>query len=417
MAAKSKSGAKKSTAKKSVAKKATATKKKAEAAAKPASSSKKVATKKKATKKKSSPLGSFGRSAKATSKLSGMSGIGLDFIGRFPVRQKNSEKKNDQKKQNVGPVFPQGEYQIACRKDSLSEALLHEFVAVFKSKHTKDKLHKKEIPPSNKEPFISLEESPSYLHRHVYTRAAFDSLKDKEFDMLVINMKQVPLQLPKELTIAACLPREDPRDAMVTTGTYGAIQELPTNARIGANSRRRLMQIKALRPDIEIIEVRGDADERIRQLKAKDLSAVMLAWATLRRLNISPRYYVALQPEQMLSAGCQGIAGIICRSSDKELIEKLNYVDDSEASWASRCERAFLQKFGEFGDIPVGANAHRKGTQDPWILDAVIGDAESGEVLQHREIGTSRCKPESLADKAYVGVLAKGARKFLPFNF
>ena len=168
---------------------------------------------------------------------------------------------------------------------------------------------------------------------------------------------------------------------------------------------------------IEIEEVRGDANQRLKALKDRDLSAVLMAWATLRRLNLSPRHYVALQPEQMLPAACQGIAGIICRSSDKDLIAKLNYVDESEASWASRCERAFIQKFGEFGDVPVGANAHRKGTQDPWILDAVIGTDANGEILRHREIGTSRCKPESLADKAYVGVLSKGARKFLPFSF
>jgi porphobilinogen deaminase len=119
----------------------------------------------------------------------------------------------------------------------------------------------------------------------------------------------------------------------------------------------------------------------------------------------------------MLPAACQGNVAVLCRATDTDLIAKLNYIDDSEASWSSRCERAFLLKFGEFGDVPIGANAHRKGTQDPWILDAVIGDPASGEVLRHREIGTSRCKPESLADKAYVGILAKGARKFLPFQF
>jgi hypothetical protein len=74
-----------------------------------------------------------------------------------------------------------------------------------------------------------------------------------------------------------------------------------------------------------------------------------------------------------------------------------------------------LQKLGGYRDVPVGVYAHRKGTQDPWILDAVIGDPRSGETLKHREIGTSRCKPESLADKAFMGILAKGARKFLPF--
>src|SRR5690606_6126636 len=130
----------------------------------------------------------------------------------------------------------------------------------------------------------------------------------------------------------------------------------------------------------------------------------------------SPRFYVALQHEQMVPAACQGAIGVVCRASDADLLAKLRYIEDSEASWSSRCERAFLAKLGSSRDLPIGVFADRKGTQDPWILDAIIGDPQTGEVLRHREIGTSRCKPESLADKAFVGILSKGARKFLPLN-
>ncbi len=167
--------------------------------------------------------------------------------------------------------------------------------------------------------------------------------------------------------------------------------------------------------DIESVPIRGDISERLKKLEIENLDAVLVSRAGLKRLNISPRYYVALQPDLMLPSACQGIAGIVCSSEDPNLVAKLHYIDDSEASWASRCERAFLQKLNGFGDKPVGAHAHRKGTQDPWILDTVIGDARTGELLRHREIGTSRCKPESLADKAFTGILSKGARKFLPF--
>ncbi len=338
----------------------------------------------------------------------------LDFIGSFPLRRANDEKKNDQKKTSIGPVFPVGTYKIATRDNDLSLAMLDAFEKTYFTKHVKDTLKRHFI---DKATHGSLDNFSSQQHRYLYTKEAFESLRKGDIDVLVLNMKEVPLELSSDLVNAASLRREDPRDAMITKGTYGAIQELPTNARIGANSRRRIMQIRALRPDLQIESVRGSVNDRLKVLDETELAAVLVSWASLRRQNISPRHYVALQPEHMLPAACQGNVAVLCRATDTDLIAKLNYIDDSEASWSSRCERAFLLKFGEFGDVPIGANAHRKGTQDPWILDAVIGDPASGEVLRHREIGTSRCKPESLADKAYVGILAKGARKFLPFQF
>ena len=260
-------------------------------------------------------------------------------------------------------------------------------------------------------------ESPTEEYRQQLTHDTFQALRTKKVDILLHSMKELPFELPEGIVLAGALRREDPRDAMVTKSTYGALQELPQNATVGANSRRRVMQIKDLRPDIQIIKTEPDLHGRLKQLEENpELDAVLVSWAALKRLNISPRYYVALQPEQMLPAPCQGIVGILAREEDTDLIAKINYIEDSEASWASRCERAFLSKFGATADSPIGANAHRKGTQDPWILDTAIGDIQSGEVLRHREIGTSRCKPESLADKAYNGIMAKGARKFVPFN-
>jgi hydroxymethylbilane synthase len=176
------------------------------------------------------------------------------------------------------------------------------------------------------------------------------------------------------------------------------------------------MQIKAVRSDLQIIAVSGDVQSRLEQLDRLELDAVLVPWASLRRLSISPRYYVSLQPDQMTPAASQGTIGVICRADSTDLIAKLRYIEDSEASWSARCERAFMAKMGATRDSPVGVYAHRKGTQDPWILDAVIGDSVKGELLRHREIGTSRCKPESLADKAFVGIISKGARKFLPFS-
>lgn len=340
----------------------------------------------------------------------------LDFIGSFPIKKNSNEKKNDQKKQPTGPVFKKGEYKIASRNTILANAICSEFNSAFLGKYRKDKVEILEVAYNTDGNNAYLNEVPYEEHRRHLTKDTFQALLNGEIDMAVHNMKEIPLELPEGLIIGAALHREDPRDAMITRSTFGAIQELPHNATIGARSQRRIMQIHHLRPDLKIVPTQGPLTSRIKELDNGNLDALVVSWAGLRRLNISPRYYVALQPEHMLPSPCQGIIGIVCRKADKDLVQKLHYIEDSESSWASRCERAFLSKFGEFGDAPVGANAHRKGTQDPWILDTVIGDGQSGEILRHREIGTSRCKPESLADKAFTGIVSKGARKYFPFS-
>jgi len=339
----------------------------------------------------------------------------MEFIGFFPMRKNGDDKKQDLKKQSTGPVFPVGSYQIASRDTPLSRSLAEEFKATYLGKHGADTVAWQAIKTTvDREPQL-LGSAPSSATNY-FTKELFDALLERQTDITIHNLKDVPLDLPQGLILAAALKREDPRDALITRSTYGAIQELPYKARVGITAKRRIMQVKHLRADLEIVPVWGNLQERIQSLENGDVDAVVVAWASLRRLNISPRFYVALQPEQVLPSPCQGITGVVCRAEDHDLIQKLRYIEDSEASWAARCERAFLQKLGGHWDASVAAFAHRKGTQDPWILDAVIGDSRSGEVLQHREIGTSRCKPESLADKAFTGILSKGARKFLPFT-
>ncbi len=330
------------------------------------------------------------------------SDLGLDFIGRFPMRKLGGDKKLDNKKASTGPVFDKGHYSVASYDTPLCQAYIEEFKANYSLKHSKDTFDFK------LEKFAGEGEDPI-----AYTQQMLEKVASGEFDMLVLNMKDFPLELPEGLTIATSFKREDPRDVLVSRSTYGAIQELPREAKIAANSMRRIMQIRALRPDLQIIPCKGNIHERLEMIDTHESDALVVSWSSLRRLNISPRYYVSLQADLMVPAPCQGTVGVVCKEENVGAVSKLNYVEDSEASWSSRCERAFLQKMGGRSGAPIGALAHRKGTQDPWILDIAVGDPKSGELLKHREIGTSRCKPESLADKAFAGVLGKGARRFL----
>lgn len=339
------------------------------------------------------------------------------------MRKSDQDKKLDAKKQPQGPVFPRGDYKIACRTNGLGSVLLDEFKAAYIGKHLQDTL-KQEFLLSTPASMGDLQQAnapilygrPKSQTFPSVSKDLEEALLSKKVDIVVLNMKDIPFDLPEGLILASALKREDSRDALVTRNTIGAIQELPRGAKVAASSRRRVMQLKALRPDLEIVPISGEVPERLHKMETENLDAVLVAWASLRRLNISPRYYVALTPDQVIPAACQGISGIVCRADDVDLLAKLRYIEDSEASWAARCERAFVQKLGGTRDVPIGVFSHRKGTQDPWILDSVIGDPRTGEILKHREIGTSRCKPESLADKAFMGILGKGARKFLPFS-
>ncbi len=342
----------------------------------------------------------------------------MDFIGFFPVRKNANDKKSEAKKTSTGPVFNPGHYTGLFRNSSLAQTFVRELESTFLAKHVSDKLSwsSMECAVDEEVEVLFNTDNPSPSSQSAFQDVAAKLLSG-EAHFAVLNMREIPMDLPEGIALATSLRREDPRDAMVTRRTFGAIQELPSRARIGTCSRSRIMQAKSLRPDLEFFSISGNVSDRLSNLEAKDLDAVLVSWASLRRLNLSPRFYVSLQPEHVTPPACQGIVGVVCKSDQTELIQKLHYIEDSEASWAARCERAFLTKFGQGLNVPAGVYAHRKGTQDPWILDSVIGDANTGEVLRHREIGTSRCKPESLADKAFAGIIAKGARKFLPFRY
>ena len=321
----------------------------------------------------------------------------MDFIGTFPLRRNDDDKKLEQKKVSIGPVFEEREIVAGYEDSNLGMVQTEDFRAIYLGKHSKDQVKLNSYPRG--EEYADL----------------IQALLNKEIDVAVVNMTNVPVSLRDGVVQAGSQSRQDPRDVLVTNAPYGAIQELPSTAKIACQTDRQVMQVKSLSPKLQIKDCAPGIHKNLELLEKKLFDAVLLPWASLKRLNISPRYYSALPVEHMVPAICQGIIGYLCRKGDKDMQQRLKIIDDSESSWASRCERAFLKKLGGNNRSAIGAQAHRKGTQDPWILEAIVGDATTGEILKYREIGTSRCKPESLADKAYLGSLARGARKFTPF--
>ena len=163
-------------------------------------------------------------------------------------------------------------------------------------------------------------------------------------DIAVHSMKDVPAELPEGLCITAILEREDPQDAFVSSHC-ASIEALPEGARVGTSSLRRQCQLRARRPDLEILDLRGNVGTRLAKLDAGDYDAIILACAGLKRLGLEARITAALAPEVMLPAIAQGVIGIESRCDDagvKALLEPLHHTVTGQRTQAERAMNATL---------------------------------------------------------------------------
>jgi hydroxymethylbilane synthase len=195
----------------------------------------------------------------------------------------------------------------------------------------------------------------------VFTKELEEALLDEHIDLAVHSLKDLPTILPEALSIAAITEREDPRDALVLrsgiTIERPSVLNLQEGAIVGTSSPRRLAQLKNLRPDLSVKELRGNVDTRLRKLDAGDYDAVVLAYAGLRRLGFESRISAAISPEEMLPAVGQGALGIEIRASDEETRELLSPLDHAPTRAACTAERALLRALGGGCQLPIAGHA------------------------------------------------------------
>jgi hydroxymethylbilane synthase len=205
----------------------------------------------------------------------------------------------------------------------------------------------------------------------VFVKDIEHALLAGETDMAVHSLKDMPAETPPDLTIAAVLPRADVRDALV--GHRGAsLAALPTGARIGTDSRRRAVQLLALRPDVEPVSVRGNVDTRVRKAESGELDAVVLAVAGLDRLGLLQHASQVFSIDEMLPAVGQGVLALEARADDAELLGLLARIDDAPTRIAITAERAFLRRLGAGCRLPVGAYGSVEG--DRLTLRGLLAD-------------------------------------------
>ena len=232
----------------------------------------------------------------------------------------------------------------------------------------------------------------------VFTKELEDALLDKRIDIAVHSLKDLPTIIPEQLLISAICEREDPRDALVLRADRkaGALRELPAKSVVGTSSQRRLSQLKALRDDLIVKDLRGNVDTRVRKLDEGQYDALILACAGLVRLGLKSRISAAIATDEMLPAVGQGAIAIEIRADDEVASEVTAKLNHRETELACRAERAFLRSLGGGCQFPIAAHGVIK--DDSLRLEglvarpdgsAFIRDQLTGHFEHPEEIGTS----------------------------
>jgi len=210
-----------------------------------------------------------------------------------------------------------------------------------------------------------------------------EALLAQDVDLAVHSLKDVPTSLPAGLALAAVLERADPRDALVSGGS--ALDRLPQGARLGTTSLRRRALLRHLRPDLELVDLRGNVDTRLRRLRQGDFEAVVLAVAGLTRLGRAHEVTEALDPERFVPAPGQGAITLETREADDETISAVRFLDHEPTARAVSAERAFLAELGGGCNVPLGAWA-REGPGGLRLV-AFLAEADGSGFVRGERLG------------------------------
>jgi hydroxymethylbilane synthase len=218
----------------------------------------------------------------------------------------------------------------------------------------------------------------------VFIKEIEDALLGRRVDLAVHSMKDVPTEIPKGLAFPAITKREDVRDCLVSRGGK-KLAELAPGARVGTSSLRRQAQLRHYRPDLELHDLRGNVDTRLRKLDAGEFDAIVLAKAGIERLGQGAKISETISPEVMLPAVGQGALGIECRSDDKEVFGLLQKLDDDKTRAAVTAERALLSELEGGCQVPLGAWGRIENQK--LLLEAAVLSADGAECLRRKSSG------------------------------
>jgi hydroxymethylbilane synthase len=238
----------------------------------------------------------------------------------------------------------------------------------------------------------------------VFAGAIEEALLRGEIDLAVHSLKDLPAAERPGLRLAAFPARADARDALVAREAR-SLDELRPGARVATGSPRRAVQLRAARPDVEIVDIRGNLDTRLRKLETEGLDALVLAVAGLERLGLADRISEPLSPALCLPAVGQGALAVQCRADDERTAGLITELDHRPTRAAVLAERAFLAALGGGCKVPIAAHAQLDG--DVVVLTGLLAAADGAVLLRDTHRGLAAA-PDQAGEALATRLLATG---------
>ncbi|MDN5345063.1 MAG: hydroxymethylbilane synthase [Clostridia bacterium] len=243
----------------------------------------------------------------------------------------------------------------------------------------------------------------------LFTKELELALLDGVIDMAVHSMKDMPTSLPAGLSIGAVGPRENPADVLISPAGY-TLATLPVKARVGTSSLRRKAQLAHIRPDLELVDLRGNVSTRLAKMEREGMAAIVLAAAGIKRLNHGRLLGEPLPYHLCLPAVGQGAIGVEIRAGDGEIARLLAAINHAPSAAAVRAERAFLGALEGGCQIPIGALATVEG--DALVLQGMVASLDGRQVIRDIASGGT-AHPETAGQELASKLLARGAGAIL----
>lgn len=252
----------------------------------------------------------------------------------------------------------------------------------------------------------------------LFVKEIEEALLRGEIDLAVHSMKDMPIELPEGLYIAGITERIDPRDALIISQksnpnmgiNKSLLYDLPQGARVGTSSLRRQCQLRAIRADLDIINLRGNLDTRIRRLDEGQFDAIIVASAGVKRLGLESRISEYLLPEIILPAIGQGVLGIEARKDDTYIGGPVHFLNDEKTSLCVKAERAFLKRLEGGCQVPIAAHARINNCL--LVMDGLVGSVSGDRIVRGYIEGEPK-ESEAIGIKLAEDLLLRGARGIL----
>lgn len=243
----------------------------------------------------------------------------------------------------------------------------------------------------------------------LFTKQIETALLEQTIDLAIHSLKDLPTIQPEGLKIGAVSEREKPNDVFISK-SFSSIGDLPQKAKVATGSLRRRSQLLNFRPDLEILEIRGNVPTRIEKFLATDIDGMILAFAGVHRLKLDLNIKEIVPTDILLPAVGQGAMAVEIRETDNEIFEMLRLINDSEVEICINAERAFLRSLEGGCQVPIGALATLNG--DDLHLEGFVGSLNGKMNLREKIVGAKN-DAENLGEFLADILIRKGANEIL----